>query len=299
MNNILNSQYPIVAMAMNKVSDLPLARAVRQAGGVPSLSVFNYFTAPGHVDEKLVEKAIVDYKTEFGDANIFFSLGVEDIVQPRFLKIILEQNIKFIELIPASPKETTITPDLIQQTKEAIVKVQSNGTLVFTKVLGLEDVIPEADGVVLKGGDGAGRGDRRITLDELFDAVHTAYPNQLVIVSGGIGSSARVRHFIDKGATAIGVGTMFAASQESRVSYETKLKMVEADANSIKPLNKGARHNAIIFSEFEEVHHNNTRGLLAGIASPTAGHIFAGKGVEFITDVLPVADIMQRLVKDL
>ena len=41
VQNLLGSKYPIIAMAMNKVSDVNLAIAVRKAGAIPSLSVFN------------------------------------------------------------------------------------------------------------------------------------------------------------------------------------------------------------------------------------------------------------------
>lgn len=295
--NLLGSKYPIIAMAMNKVSDVNLAIAVSKAGAIPSLSIFNYFTGPDYIDDNRLRSALARYKLATGDCNILLSVSVSELIDKRFQKVIVEEQVGLIELIPDSYGETPLSQFRNDQLALAIDEVRSNGALVFVKVLTLEDVIDDIDGVILKGNDGAGRGTNNLEI--LFEKVRNKFIDLPIIVSGGIGTSAQVKSFIDRGALAIGIGTLFAASLESRVSYETKLKMVQATADSITKLGTGAVQNALVFSSTSNDSFNNTKGLIAGIQSPESGHIFAGTSVKHITDILPVDEIIQNLVKDL
>ena len=281
-------------MAMNKVSDVNLAIAVRKAGAIPSLSIFNYFTSSDYIDDNRLRSALIRYKSAIGDCNIFLSLGVSELIDKRFQKVIVEEQVRLIELIPDSYGETPLSQFRNDQLALAIDEVRSNGALVFVKVLSVEHVIDDIDGVILKGNDGAGRGTNNLEI--LFEKVRNKFANLPIIVSGGIGTSAQVKSFLDKGAVAVGIGTLFAASVESSVSYETKLKMVEASTENITQLSTGAEQNALVFSSTLNDNYNNTKGLLAGIKNPESGHIFAGKGINDITEILPVDRIVQRLV---
>jgi len=292
--NLLGSKYPIIAMAMNKVSDVNLAIAVSKAGAIPSLSIFNYFTGPDYIDDNLLRSALVRYKLATGDCNILLSVSVSELIDKRFQKVIVEEQVRLIELIPDSYGETPLSQFRNDQLALAIDEVRSNGALVFVKVLSVEHVIDDIDGVILKGNDGAGRGTNNLEI--LFEKVRNKFANLPIIVSGGIGTSAQVKSFLDKGAVAVGIGTLFAASVESSVSYETKLKMVEASTENITQLSTGAEQNALVFSSTLNDNYNNTKGLLAGIKNPESGHIFAGKGINDITEILPVDRIVQRLV---
>jgi len=284
-------------MAMNKVSDVNLAIAVRKAGAIPSLSVFNYFTSADYINDDLLRAALVRYKSAIGDCNVLLSISVTELIDKRFQKVIVEEQVGLIELIPDSPGETPFSQFRNEQLTLAIDEIRSNGVLIFVKVLTLEDVIDNIDGVILKGNDGAGRG--TTNLEILFEKIRNKFVDLPIIVSGGIGTSAQVKSFIDSGALAVGIGTLFAASIESRVSHETKLKMVQATADSITKLGGGAEQNALVFSSTSNDTYNNTKGLMAGIKSPESGHIFAGTGVNHITGILPVDEIIQNLVKDL
>ena len=297
VQNLLGSKYPIIAMAMNKVSDVNLAIAVRKAGAIPSLSIFNYFSAVDHISDSILRSALCRYKSATGDCNILLSISEAELIDKRFQKVIIEEQVRLIELIPNSLDEAPFSQFHRDQLTLAIDEIRSNGTLVFVKVLAIEDVMDDIDGVILKGSEGAGRG--TTNLEILFEKVRNKFIDLPIIVSGGIGTSAQVKWFIDNGALAVGIGTLFAASLESRVSYETKLKMVEATADSITKLGTGAVQNALIFSSTENDSFNNTKGLIAGIKSPNTGHVFVGTGVDQITGILPVEEIIQNLVKEL
>lgn len=286
--NSLGSKYPIVAMAMNQVSDLTLAKAVRRAGAIPSLSIFNYKdNFQGLIND------LKEYANEFKDLKLFLSVGENELVIPEVLKLILKSKIEFVELINSDSNEKTASPI---EKQNAISSILLSGCKVFTKCLDESDIIPNINGIILKGNEGAGRG--LVSTKELFLNIRKKYPELKIIVSGGIGSASEVKHYMDAGATGIGIGTLFAVSKESKISYETKSKMLEATSNSLKLLTSGASQRALIFTE-EVDDYNNTHGLVKGIQSPKHGHVFAGNGIDHISQIKTVEEIVQLLVAEL
>jgi NAD(P)H-dependent flavin oxidoreductase YrpB (nitropropane dioxygenase family) len=290
-------------MAMNKVSDLNLAIAVRKAGCLPSLSIFNYFTG-SVVGATALEHDILGYKNAVGDTSILLSTDVGNLLDlPGLLELLLTYQVKAVEIIledqhPDSVNRRRITlPKIISQLRE-------NGTMVFTKTLLPGDTMVGADGIILKGPDGAGRGNLTgETLEQLFERFTTKNKTHRVITSGGVGTSEQLKYYMDRGAFGVGIGTMFAVSVESKISTETKLKLVASSSSDVKRLENGKTdndsQNAIVFSQTVIDNHNNTRGLMAGIQNPTVGHVFIGKGIEHATEILTCEEIVARLVKDL
>jgi NAD(P)H-dependent flavin oxidoreductase YrpB (nitropropane dioxygenase family) len=285
---ILGSQYPIVAMAMNRVSDITLAKAVNAAGAIASLSVFNY-------DKRGLAGLKQDLE-DFGSRKIVVSLGVTELINPKILNVILESNVEFVELIPDTigEFEDTVQKDIDKNT--AIETLKSNGVKIFIKCIGENDIDTTATAILLKGNDGAGRG--LFPTKKLFEYIRNKYPSLNIIVSGGVGTADDVKYYMDNGALAVGVGTLLAASQESRVSTETKLKMIEATSKDLRDFNSGAKQKSLIFTEIED-DYNHTYSLAAGVKNPTTGHIFAGNAVDQVTDIKPVADIINALVAKL
>ncbi len=291
-------------MAMNKVSDVPLAVAVRQAGCLPSLSIFNYFTRLGVIDPMLLKKDIDQYSGAVGDSSILISVDLGNLLDLQgLLDILLNCRVRAVEIIlddahpDAVHRRRIILPQVIKQ-------LQDNGTMVFTKTLLPMDVLVGADGIILKGPDGAGRGNSTgDTLEQLFDKFKSNFSTQKVITSGGVGTSAQLKYYMDRGAYGVGIGTMFAVSAESKISTETKLKLVASSAADVKRLDNGKTdkdsQNAIVFSHTAGDNQNNTRGLMAGIKDPTQGHVFIGKGIEHANEILTCEEIVQRLVKDI
>jgi NAD(P)H-dependent flavin oxidoreductase YrpB (nitropropane dioxygenase family) len=297
----VNCDHPIVAMAMNKVSDLRLAVAVRKAGGMPSLSVFNYYTAPNVIEKTLIELDLMAYNAEFKDTNILVSTGVSELLSLNLTEILIRFKVSCVELIL---DDDIITRAGKNTVGNEIKTLQAGGVMVFIKVLSNDDILPGIDGIILKGSDGAGRGNTSgVSLIEMFDDIHSRYPELQIIPAGGIGTAEHVKEYMDRGAWACGVGTLFAAAEESRVSKETKLKMVESTAQDIKKLANGNvqtfAQNALVFKPVEGDTFNNTKGLMAGVRSPTNGHIFVGKGIDNVTSILPVKTIIDNLVKNL
>jgi NAD(P)H-dependent flavin oxidoreductase YrpB (nitropropane dioxygenase family) len=291
--NSLGCKYPIIALAMNQVSDIALAKAIRTAGAIPSLSIFNYANSGlkgliGDLDE---------YFNTFGDYKIFLSIGISEIINPRIVDIIITRKIEFVELIPDDKLETSITELKELQTNTSVDTLIQHNVKVFIKCLGLKNIIPNITGVILKGKDGAGRG--KNDLDSLFDIIKDTHPNLEIIVSGGIGTPDQVKYYIDKGAIAIGIGTLFSVSSESSISNLTKLKMIGSSSKDITQFTSGAKQNALIFSEVDTNDYNHTAGLKIAISNPDVGHVFVGTAIDHVNEILPVSKIINKLVERL
>ena len=290
-------KHPIACMAMNKVSDLRLAIAVRRAGALPSLSVFNYHVSPTAINTDLLEQDIKNYVNEFGDANILISMSIGGLLDNRIFRIFEEYRVKALEIILGEEEDNVLTR---RQAIDRMQAIRSYGGLIFLKSTDFNESLPGIDGIVLKGPDGAGRGNTRgLSLEYMFNETRNKKPELKIIVAGGIGNSTQVKQYMDGGAFAIGTGTLFAACEESKISLETKEKMIASSATDLKHLSNGAQQLALVFNEFKEDNFNNSWGLAAGIKNTNKGHIFAGKGIDYVTRIKSAAEVVTDLVAEL
>jgi NAD(P)H-dependent flavin oxidoreductase YrpB (nitropropane dioxygenase family) len=291
-------KHPIAVMAMNKVSNVALAVAVRKAGAVPSLSIFNYFTHTNFISAVEFKGAINEYKKATGgSAALLISIGTDQLLDDRLFNVLIETNTKILEYIPLEDKEDPESADKNKQANDKLQQLRAQcNTLVFQKVLDVHELESDVDGIILKGPAGAGRGtDKDVTLDDLFSAYKQTHPELLIIVSGGIGTPEQVKHYMDLGAWAVGLGTVFAVSIESRIPDEVKHKMIAEDT-VVQRLPKGANQNAIVFKEMNKDDFNNTHGLIAGIKDGRLGHVFAGEAIKTVKGIKSVSRIMHKLV---
>ena len=300
-----NCKYPIAAMAMNKVSDVRLAKAIRSAGALPSLSIFNYYTSPDTININAFRRDLVEYTTAYPDGSILISVNSERYSTAGFVDLMIEFNIKAIEVIGGDDTDQN-KKTLALQMNQSARELGKHGILTFVKSLGPGELDELAiDGVILKGAEGAGRGNTAgKSLKDLVIEIKRKVPNALIIPAGGIGNSEQVKEYMDMGVFAVGIGTMFAACVESKISMESKLKMVSASSADLSRLNNGTvsdyNQSALVFEKVNAPNDfNNTRGLMVGIVNPSSGHIFAGRGIDHITEILPASEVIQRLVKDL
>jgi hypothetical protein len=152
--------------------------------------------------------------------------------------------------------------------------------------------------VIFKGNEGAGRTDPEAgSLEDNFSRIRQMRPEVDIIPSGGIATAAQVRYYLDRGALAVGIGTLFAAAEESCISVDTKRKMIEATADSLERIGK-FHHQGLVFSRLAADDANNTRSLELGISHANVGAVFAGKGIVHVKEILPVRAIVAMLVGD-
>ena len=291
----LGCKYPIVAVAMNRVSDVTLAVACHKAGIFPSISSFNYYEN-GLLGIEAFINDLKRYIDLAGSTNVLLSMSPQDLFAPEVLKFLIQARFASIELfkwnIPERQWEMIVSRAEILSTKY--------GFRFFFKIHRRQDVTGKAiRTVIFKGNDGAGRSDPEAgSLEDNFNYVRQARPEVDIIPSGGIATADQVKHYMEKGALAVGIGTLFAASEESCISIDTKKKMIEATADSLEKFGK-FNQQGLVFSRLAADDANNTRSLALGISQADAGLVFAGKGIEHVKRILPVAEIVSMLVADI
>jgi len=291
--SFFNSKYPIVAVGMNKVSDVSLAVACHRAGIFPTISAFNNYEAGSLMFESF-KRTVERYVSATNSSDVILSMSAKDFINPEVFSLLCDLKISHVELLDSVMPSTITT---ILKNKEHFN--QHNGKVLF-KVLLVKDNCYPFDGFIVKGPDGAGRSvpGPASSLETYFDTLKQLAPNAAVIPSGGISTSQQVKQWMDRGATAVGIGSLFAASKESPINYLGKEKMVEASSKDLKVFDK-VNQLALVFTESESDGLNNTRGLGLGVRTGLEGHVFMGRGVDQITEILPVEDIVKKLIADL
>jgi NAD(P)H-dependent flavin oxidoreductase YrpB (nitropropane dioxygenase family) len=128
------------------------------------------------------------------------------------------------------------------------------------------------------------------------------YPGMEIIAVGGIGNKTDVDNTLALGVEYIGAGTLFAATAESNLSIEAKNGLIKGFANNLSKLTSPTsrlHQNALVFSEYTgKDNPNHTFSLAAGIKTGTIGHLFAGKGIESITEIVTVNTLVRSLTKE-
>lgn len=194
------------------------------------------------------------------------------------------------------------------------------------------------DAVVAQGVEAGGHVRGTTSIWELLPAVVAAVSPLGVLASGGIGDGDGVARAIGLGAQGVSLGTRFVASEESRAHPEYKRRIVQAAAADTVYTTDlydiswpGAPTRTLrnrTFAEWEAAGrpaHGHRPGegtsvgrirlpsgesfelpRYSGAASPLVGFegdidyvaMWAGESVEFVTDVLPAAEIVRRLAEE-
>jgi len=270
---------------MNKVSDLSLAVAVYNAGAFPSISL----VAGGRLDLHYLESILKDFKHLTGSTNVLLSFSWEDLLNPKVINVLAKENFRHIEFF-----HRPLNDPLWNNMQLLLNQLKDNNFIVIAKTLKAVTHV-KYDNVILKGSDGAGRTLQNVgTLAENFEIYKNESPKTTVIPSGGISTKTQIDYYLGKGATAVGIGTLFALSEESCVSKETKLKLINETAAALSLQGKFS-HQGVIFNKLKDDDDNNTQALVAGINSPSNGTMFAGKGIDNVTNIRPVKEIIAEL----
>lgn len=280
-----------MVMPMNGVSDVNLAIVVSEAGAFPSISIFNYYKN-NSVDLHYLEKELIKFSDKVGHSNILVSMHWEDSLNLDLIEIMTRLNVKYIELFFRA-----LTHPLWEKISQHISFLRSDGFRIFFKTVRLLP-ISEYDAIVIKGPKGAGRSfPNTLELHESFNILKEQIGAQNLIPSGGIGTSAECKYYLNQGALSVGIGTLIAASEESCVSIETKRKILQSTSDDI--VNIGELNcRGLLFSKLDNDDDNNSRSLRAGIRGTSAGCIYVGNGIDHIKTIMPVKDIIEALIVD-
>lgn len=310
MNSLFNTTYPIFCAAMNKVSDARLASAVWESGCMPSLTLFNYIINR-KIHYNLMQHDIDKFYALSPLGKFVFSVDSKTLTSNEFFQMIVNNKIEYLEIIVPTlqVKHTKLTEDTIKvlttlqrdlkRYKDLNIKVILKGLTRFVP-LEIELHFPNLfDGFILKGPDGAGSVVDRLDNSTLLEnqiSVLQKYPNCCLITTGGISTGKEAKQYLDNGASYVGIGTLFAFSEESSISINSKLAAIGKQLERFADTNQ----NAIIFStdKFEEFDRNHTVSLEHGVKS-VKGHLFAGAGITNITCIKTVKEIVEEIINDM
>ena len=313
MNKYFNSRYPIVEAAMNRVSDLPLALACWQAGIFPSLVVSEFVQFDVvKKDYDQVNTLLKEFVHSTGAANLVFSVGIEHLFDRELMRILKSHQVSHLEIYAiTNPRGQTndwasIKTKLGAQYNAVIAATVKNLQPMKIMYRRRNPEVSEFNfAYCLKGSDSAGSSADGHTTRELFDKQIALTPSGIVIPYGGVGTPAQVAEYINLGATAVGVGTLFAASAESSLSQEAKQALI--DATQVEKL-PDTQQNAVLLGERDQVladrkdatDWNREGALEKGIhGNGKTGLIYAGAGVKHITEIRKVSDIVEYLISKL
>ena len=281
-NKFFDCQYPILAVAMNRVSDIDFAIEVSKAGAYPSLSLFNYLKDEDSIDYVHFKNDLDKFQKQFGHCNFVLSLDNKTL-NKSIAKLINHYKISHLEIIIDGYIDTNI-----------IDEIKSFGTKILIKVTNLINIKTKsfADAFILKGSESAGT-TGGLSLNDQIKLCQILFPNMPIIASGGIGNSKRVKELLDMGVVAVGIGTLFATTKESCLSDEAKERLTK-----MKNISKIGNQNAIVFSQVLNDDKNHTKGLIAGIKTGITGHIFVGHGITDVEEILPIKSVIDKLMLD-
>ena len=287
MTNCFNSKYPIVALAMNQVSNAKFAVDCHNVGIYPSISLFNYTT----LKDFLLDVSYFKEKT--GTTDFLFSLNFSDFENKQIQNTIDKLDIKNIELIFNFHNSNEIFSNIKNELKKR------QNIVFYLKTMSITDLRFNEyfNGFILKGNNSAGIiGKNKI--ESIFLYTKKTYPDKFIIPSGGIENKNQIKYFMDNGAAAVGIGTLFALSEESPIPKESKLAMINKK-RSIMINSINHKKGAIVFSKIKNGNndHNNTESLILGITSGgKKGHIYAGTAIESIKEIKPLKQIVEELI---
>ena len=295
------SRYPIMCAVMNQVSDLRLALAVHEAGAMPSLMSSLMVGHENRVDQ--LHSALGEFSKLTGHANIVLHLHQVDLKNPKMLKLVKHFQVSHVELFGAFDLMGMTTKqefDYIMQDPvySSGLKFLQSISKTIIRVLSPIDAA-NVNAYALKGSDSAGFGGE-LSVSELFDQQQQRTPNMPLITYGGVGTPKQVADYIQRGAAAVAVGTLFAATQESCLADSTKQQMISATKNSLTKFSTSQQ--ALILGDQEQVladpTPNRQTSLEQGVAG-TGGHIYAGTGIEHVNEIKTVKQVVDYLIQDL
>lgn len=259
---------------MNPLSTVEFAHECVKAGFWPNVTLFPYCSS-----QELMQKAI-----DLSPDNTIISAS-HDILNLDF------SNLKIVEFIAAPNTDLDFCVFVMKKLKNRNIEIIYKCPRILEQGTFL---IPYADCIELKTVDAAGYVNNSVSIEEQIDLVTQKY-NKPYIISGGISNSNDVKYWFEKGAHAVCVGTIIAPSKESIMSDNTKNLLIKANEKHLSKFNTGQQ--GIILSKIENDDFNHTQSHNIGIKTGFKGHIYTGKAVNNINEILSLSQIYSNLTK--
>lgn len=307
---LVGSTYPIIAGPMFLVSDEALVGAVSEGGGVGGMPSLNWRKAE---DFRAAVKKVKKQTDKPFAINLI--VNKSNVRQAGDLTICAEEKVPVVITSLGNPKDV-------------IREMHKVGGKVFCDVTNLEYAKKVqdlgADGVIaVSAGAGGHAGPTSPLVLLPYLKQHLKIP---IVAAGGIAHGAQMAACLMLGASAVQIGTRFIASKEAKVDKAYKDAILNAEPEDIVLTKRISGTPAAVIrtpyidkvglelNPIEEFLMKNdlTKKYTKMARSLWGAHMLnqaaksttwkevwsAGQGVGLIDDILPAADILQRLVKE-
>ncbi len=298
ITELFGIELPIIQGGMVWISGWRLASAVSNAGGLGLLG------AGSMHPETLVEHIHKMKEATDKPWGINVPLMYPEI--DRLMDIIIDEGVKIVFTSAGSPKKYT------SRLHEAGIKVAH---VVSSSKFARKCEEAGVDAVVAEGFEAGGHNGREETTTlTLIPQVRQATTLPL-IAAGGIGSGSAMLAAMALGAEGVQIGTLFALTQESSASEAYKNRCIQLEEGDtmltlklISPTRmvKNDLYCRIMEAEKEGAAVEDLRRILGQAASKRGifegdvdnGELEIGQIASAVKEVLPVGEVMSRLVKE-
>ena len=300
--DLFGIDHPIILAPMGSATSAEFAAAVSNAGGLGSIGTLNRST----------EAILRDIETVGGLTRRPYAVNH---IPPALDEIVFRAT---LEARPAVISFALGDPgDLVRRSHDAGAKVMVQVT---TVAQAREAAERGADVIIAQGSEAGGYGGTVSTFPLLPQVVDAVAPIP-VVAAGGIFDGRGFAAALMLGAVGINLGTRFLASNESPATREWQQAIVEAASedtmkvdvlNDINPVPGTVGYGTVLRSiktpfmaewqaKRDQARAERDRLRKAMSAATSAGRrhevlLTAGQGAGGITDVLPVAQIMSRMI---
>jgi nitronate monooxygenase len=301
LTRLLGIQHPILLAPMGGVAGGALARAVTEAGGLGLIGVG--YDSIEHIDAAFREAdgarvgiGFISWHLAQSPERLSFALARK----PALIQLSFGDAAPFVEPIKAAGVKLAIQIQTLHDARRAAD-------------LG-------ADIVIAQGGEAGGHGASR-GLFPLLPAVVDAVAPLPVVAAGGIADGRGLIAALALGASGVLVGTRFAAARESRASANAKAKLLAASGDAtvrtrvfdiVRGIDWPAPYTGrALENQFTHTWHGREDALVEALAHEAPRYaeatargdldtalVWAGEGVDMITDVPPAGELVARMVRE-
>lgn len=315
LTKTLGIDFPVIMAPMHYVSNEKMLVAAMQSGIAGTFPSLNY-RKDGELEEILDKLNAVKQTIKTGNYGINLIVGKSNPFYEKHLEICVEKKVPFYITSLGNPDKV-------------IEKAHAYGAIVFSDVTNIKHAKKAADvgcdGFIAVGNSAGGHAGPE-SLQVLIPALRKTFPNKPVIGAGGVATGEGILSMLSLGAVGVSIGSRFIASTEADVDITYKQGIVNAGMEDIVMTDRlTGTPSAAIYNDFikrlglkqgmiERFFSKNKttkkyfkmyiqyRGMkyLEGktIKGSKDSLWMAGKSVELINDIKPVAEIVDTLISE-
>jgi nitronate monooxygenase len=305
ITELFGIERPIVQGGLMWIATAQLASAVANAGGIGFMTALTFQEAEDLRTE--IRKCRKMTNKPFG-VNLTFLPSLRTIDYPAYIKVCMEEGIKFIETAGRNPEP------YMEQLKSAGIKVVHKCTSVRHAVKA-EKI--GCDAVSIDGFEAAGHpGEDDVTSLILIPLTRDAIKIP-IIASGGFANGRGLVGCLGLGADGMNMGTRFVATREAPVHDNVKQALVNHGERDTRLIMRTLRntervlHNPIVDKVLEIESRGNTKiedivPYVSGLVGKEMledgqmekGVLSVGQSMGFIRDIPTCRELLDRIMKE-